>query len=87
MCYSCAHYQGWKGGPDEDGVTCCAAFPDGIPDEILHGQFDHRVPYPGDNDILFEPKTGVSDEQVDQVAARPPLGVEADDGPGALPRI
>jgi hypothetical protein len=38
----------------------CDAFPDGIPDEIYLGDFDHRNPYPNaenptDNGIRFEP--------------------------------
>lgn len=34
----------------------CAAFPDGIPDEIWRGDNDHTKPYPGDNGIRFERK-------------------------------
>ena len=33
----------------------CAAYPDGIPPEILTGEHDHREPYKGDNGIRFEP--------------------------------
>ena len=34
----------------------CEAFPDGIPDNILIGEFDHTKKHPDqDNNILFEP--------------------------------
>lgn len=31
----------------------CLAFPEGIPEIILSGQFDHNNHFPGDNGILF----------------------------------
>jgi hypothetical protein len=35
----------------------CKAFPDGIPKNILIGQFQHVKPYPNQsNDIVFEEK-------------------------------
>jgi hypothetical protein len=51
MCIECKHYI--EGG-DEPGFRC-EAFPDGIPDEIFEGGFNHRKPYKGDNGIRFEP--------------------------------
>jgi len=34
----------------------CKAFQDGIPQDILTGEFDHTKKHPAqDNDILFEP--------------------------------
>ena len=46
-------------GPEEPSDNYryfCIAFPDGIPEEILLGEHDHKTPYPGDNGIRFEPK-------------------------------
>jgi len=36
-------------------VKRCEAFPDGIPDEILFGDRQHRDPFPGDQGLLYEP--------------------------------
>ncbi|MCC7494988.1 MAG: hypothetical protein IT204_21750 [Fimbriimonadaceae bacterium] len=40
----------------------CAAFPDGIPPEILIGGFDHRAPHPDDSGVRFEPNDLLLDE-------------------------
>ena len=52
QCDQCKHF---------NGIRNCNAFPysydgksDGIPYEIISGQFDHTKPYPGDNGIRFE---------------------------------
>ena len=44
MCWGCIHLQ--------PGLKC-DAFPDGIPADITESRFDHRMPYPGDNGVLF----------------------------------
>jgi hypothetical protein len=43
----------------------CEAFPAGIPEEIFLGDFDHRQPYPGDNDLRFEPVDQAAIEYAD----------------------
>ncbi|NUQ01399.1 MAG: hypothetical protein HUU35_16270 [Armatimonadetes bacterium] len=54
QCICCRHFRGWARG---DGL--CAAFPSGIPDEIMDLDHDHRQPYPGDQGIRFEVREGV----------------------------
>ena len=48
QCNACRH--NWR---DKPGATC-AAFPDGIPRDILLGRADHHAAYPGDHGIRFE---------------------------------
>jgi len=52
QCDNCNHF---RSGNE------CDAFPDGIPLDIIAGEFDHRNPYPNaehptDRGIRFEPK-------------------------------
>ena len=47
-CLNCIHLH-------SDGISC-KAFPDVIPSDIITNQFDHRIPWKGDNGILYEPK-------------------------------
>ena len=37
--------------------SLCLAFPNGIPMDILLGKVSHHIPYPGDDGIMWEPKT------------------------------
>lgn len=46
ICNFCRHYI---------GLAKCAAFPNGIPKELLL-QDSHDAPFPGDNGYRFEPK-------------------------------
>lgn len=46
QCVLCRHYQ---------CALACEAFPDGIPEEIITGEFDHTQPHAGDHGIRFEP--------------------------------
>jgi len=61
LCHHCKHKRPWWEG--ETGTATCPAFPEGIPDDILKGLWDHREPL-GDEQTLFEPREGVSDETV-----------------------
>lgn len=46
QCPRCKHYQ---------GDLKCEAFPRGIPEEIITGEFDHTETYEGDRGIRYEP--------------------------------
>jgi hypothetical protein len=50
QCIKCAHFN-----DDKPGAYVCAAYPDGIPTDILYDEVDHRQPYAGDHGIQFEP--------------------------------
>jgi len=57
LCYSCRHFD----RENTDGFTC-KAFPDGIPDEIIESEVDHRNPVAGDHGIQYAPaKSGQPD--------------------------
>lgn len=56
LCVWCLHLR------REDYEQTCAAFPDGIPGEILDSSADHRHTYPGDNGIQFVKSPDIDEE-------------------------
>ena len=49
QCAYCRHLQGQRGA-----TIICAAFPQGIPVEIVDNEFDHKQAYPGDHGTRWE---------------------------------
>lgn len=60
ICYGCRHKEA---GPD----LKCGAFPGGIPTEILLSNADHRLPFPGDHGVRFEPVTEEDAKYADDI--------------------
>ena len=61
QCFSCQRQ--WNPPqPDRDPMLgpYCAAFPDGIPDEIYTNVVDHREPYPGDHGLQWIARPGMT---------------------------
>lgn len=58
----------------------CAAFPDGIPDEILRNEFDHREPVAGDRGLRYEPIDRAAATRADDVIRRADTAAEIAEG-------
>jgi hypothetical protein len=74
QCPVCVHKRGGRGER-----SSCAAFPMGIPQDLLFNRSDHRHPYPGDEGIRWQGKPGF-EHPAGPLAASPmgqeqPLGV------------
>jgi hypothetical protein len=64
QCINCH----WR---DSIDPRICKAFPGGIPKAILFNEFDHRKPFPGDNNIQFFPKDSLIPHPMRESDARP----------------
>lgn len=51
VCNLCKYFS--VEGSVNSGTPVCAAFPEGIPEEIWRGDNNHTKPYPGDHGIKF----------------------------------
>lgn len=49
------------------GENVCDAFPDGIPDEILRNDADHRKPFKGDRGVRFNPKNEKAKREIKRI--------------------
>ncbi len=56
ICQFCKRF---REGKDWGDPNTCEAFPEGIPDEIELGGFDHRKPFKGDGGVRFEQRDDI----------------------------
>lgn len=66
-CPKCVHF-GMLG--EDEGPPACAAFPEGIPGEILHKAFDHRQEFPGDQGIRFTARDAQGEADYESLMTR-----------------
>ena len=72
MCMWCSRLTDSPG----PGYTC-EAYPDRIPDEIIEGEWDHRLPKPGDRGLQFVPRDAAEPQEWwpdESEGARPSAG-------------
>jgi len=62
-CWTCRHLR-----LGHAGQFACAAFPRGVPTDLLEGRANHRKPYPGDGGIRYEPDPDAPDELISELA-------------------
>jgi hypothetical protein len=58
QCGACTHFRSPFSRGDYSGGPFCAAFPDGIPDEVYDNRLDHRQPIDGDHGVRWESRGG-----------------------------
>lgn len=68
LCHHCAHVLELS-----RQRRTCAAFPDGIPRDIMDGTLDHRLPVDGDHGIRYEHAADISPAARYATDSRPPL--------------
>jgi len=66
ICVLCRHYR--PGLEEDDNVSKCVAFPEGIPPQIMHEGFDHRQPL-DDEQVLFQLHPDATEEELEEWSA------------------
>jgi hypothetical protein len=83
ICIDCRRYR--PRVRDAELGPNCDAFPGGIPREILFEGADHRLPWPGDNGVLFLAKDDEAAESVARTWGRKPKAYKPRKLPPGIP--
>lgn len=76
MCVDCARRVETKGV-----WLACQAYPDGIPREIIEGEWDHRFPKPGDHGLQFVPREDAEPQEWGRTSPRAAPAAPPTSGP------